>query len=58
MLIWSLIFFLVAIFAAIIGFGGLYIAATLAAKIIFFIFIIFFAVTIILWFIRRLRDNQ
>lgn len=45
MLRWSIIFFVVAIIAAIFGFGGL--AQDLAgiAKILFFIFLVIFAIT-------------
>ncbi|MFD0674011.1 DUF1328 domain-containing protein [Cohnella sp. GCM10027633] len=40
MLQWALIFFVVAIVAAIFGFGGIVSAAAGIAKILFFIFLI------------------
>jgi uncharacterized membrane protein YtjA (UPF0391 family) len=45
MLRWSIIFFIVAIIAAIFGFGGLSQDLASIAKILFFIFIVVFAVT-------------
>ncbi len=45
MLRWSLIFFVVAIIAAIFGFGGLSQELAGIAKILFVIFIVIFAVT-------------
>ena len=45
MLKWSLIFFVVAIIAAVFGFGGLSQDLAGIAKILFFIFIVIFAVT-------------
>jgi uncharacterized membrane protein YtjA (UPF0391 family) len=45
MLGWSIIFFVVAIIAAVFGFGGLSQDLAGIAKILFFIFIVIFAVT-------------
>lgn len=47
MLRWSLIFFLVAIVAAIFGFGGIAAGATEVARILFFFFVVIFLVTLI-----------
>lgn len=48
MLRYALIFLVVAIIAGIFGFGGIVDAATDIARILFFIFIIVFAVMLIL----------
>lgn len=47
MLRWALIFFVVAIIAAIFGFTGIAAAAVDIARILFFIFIVLFLVAII-----------
>lgn len=46
MLNWAVTFFIIAIVAAIFGFGGIVSAATGIAKILFFIFIIMFIVSL------------
>lgn len=47
MLRWSLGFFIVAIIAAIFGFGGIAAGASDIAKILFFFFIVFFLVSLV-----------
>ena len=47
MLRWTVIFFIVAIIAAVFGFGGIASGAASIAKILFFIFIILFLVSLI-----------
>jgi uncharacterized membrane protein YtjA (UPF0391 family) len=47
MLRWTVIFLIIAIIAAIFGFGGIYDAATDIAKILFFIFIVLFLISLI-----------
>ncbi|MHA7131104.1 DUF1328 domain-containing protein [Algoriphagus namhaensis] len=47
MLRWAIGFFIVAIIAAIFGFGGIATGAASIAKILFFVFIILFVVTLI-----------
>ena len=47
MLHWSLAFFIVAIIAAIFGFGGIAAGATEIARVCFFFFIVIFLVTLI-----------
>ncbi len=47
MLRWSVIFFVVAIIAAIFGFGGIAEGAAEIAKILFFIFLALFVITIL-----------
>ncbi len=49
---WALIFFIVAIVAAIFGFGNIAAAATDIARILFFIFIVVFLLLMIGWLIR------
>ena len=53
MLQWAAVFFVIAIIAAIFGFGGIAAGAVEIAKILFFIFIVVFAVTLILGLLRR-----
>jgi len=48
MLAWSVIFFIVALVAALFGFGGIATAATGIAKILFFIFLILFIASFII----------
>jgi uncharacterized membrane protein YtjA (UPF0391 family) len=47
MLRWSVIFFIIAIIAAIFGFGGIAEGAADIAKVLFFIFIALFVIAII-----------
>lgn len=46
MLKWSVIFFVIAIIAAIFGFGGIAEGAATIGKVLFFIFLVLFIVTI------------
>ncbi|MGH7583657.1 MAG: DUF1328 domain-containing protein [Gemmatimonadales bacterium] len=48
MLRWALIFFIVAVIAAVFGFGGIAAASVGIAKILFFIFLIGFLITLLL----------
>ena len=48
MLRWALAFFIVAIVAALFGFGGIAVASAGIAKILFLIFLIGFLVTLVL----------
>ena len=47
MLHYALVFFIVAIIAAIFGFGGIAAGATDIARILFFFFVVIFAVSLI-----------
>jgi uncharacterized membrane protein YtjA (UPF0391 family) len=47
MLSWSLAFFIVAIIAAVFGFGGIASGAAEIARVCFFFFLVIFAVTLI-----------
>lgn len=53
MLKWALIFLVLAIIAGVFGFGGIAGGFGLAAKILFFAFIIFFVVALIARGFRR-----
>lgn len=53
MLYWALVFFIVALVAGVLGFGGIAAAATDIARILFFIFLVIFLVTLILGLVRR-----
>ena len=48
MLFWALTFFIIAIVAGVFGFGGISMAAAGIAKILFFVFIVAFIITLIL----------
>ncbi len=53
MLAWSVIFFILAIIAGILGFGGIQFAAISIAKILFFIFLISFIISFIFHIKRK-----
>lgn len=55
MLGWSLLFFIVAIVAAVFGFGGIAEASADIAQILFFIFLVLFVVSLIIGVMRRPR---
>lgn len=47
MLRWAVIFLLVAIIAAVFGFGGIAAAATDIARILFFLFLVLFVLALV-----------
>ena len=53
MLYYALVFFLIALVAAIMGFGGMAIAFAGVAKILFFLFIVLFLVSLVMHVGRR-----
>jgi uncharacterized membrane protein YtjA (UPF0391 family) len=53
MLYWALVFLVVALVAALFGFGGVATAAAGFAKILFFIFLILFLVSLVFGGLRR-----
>lgn len=55
MLSWALTFLVVALIAAVLGFGGIAGTAIEIAKIIFFVAIILFLISAVLGFMRRGR---
>ncbi len=57
MLNWALMFFIIAIVAAIFGFGGIAGSAAGIAKLLFFGFIILFAISLIFNLMRGRKPN-
>jgi uncharacterized membrane protein YtjA (UPF0391 family) len=55
MLYWAVIFFIVAIIAAIFGFGGVAAGATTIAQVLFFVFLVVFLASLITGLARRRR---
>jgi uncharacterized membrane protein YtjA (UPF0391 family) len=53
MLYWALVFLIVAIVAAVFGFAGVATAAAGVAKLLFYIFLVVFAITLIMGLMRR-----
>ena len=53
MLRYAIIFFIIAIIAAVFGFGGIAAGAAEIAKILFYIFVVIFLVTLLLGVVRR-----
>jgi len=47
MLYWSVVFFIISMIAALFGFGGISAASAGIAQILFFIFVVLFAVTLL-----------
>jgi uncharacterized membrane protein YtjA (UPF0391 family) len=52
MLWWAIIFFIIAVIAAIFGFGGIAAGAMVIAKVLFVIFLILFIISAIVWLVR------
>jgi uncharacterized membrane protein YtjA (UPF0391 family) len=53
MLNWAIAFFLIAILAAVLGFGGIAFAAAGVAKILFVVFLVLFLASLIAHAVRR-----
>jgi len=53
MLHYALVFFLIALIAAVFGFGGIAVASAGVAKILFFLFLVVFLVTLVMGVARR-----
>lgn len=53
MLKWAVIFLVVALVAALFGFGGIAAAATDIARILFFIFLVLFLISLVMGLMRR-----
>jgi uncharacterized membrane protein YtjA (UPF0391 family) len=53
MLRWALGFFIVALIAAVLGFSGIALAAAGIAKILFYIFLVLFLVSLVSHLLRR-----
>ncbi|MAF77154.1 MAG: DUF1328 domain-containing protein [Halobacteriovoraceae bacterium] len=57
MLYYSLVFLFISVVAAIFGFGGIATASAGIAKILFFVFIIGFVISLIFHLVRKI-DNK
>ena len=55
MLYWAFVFLVVAVIAALFGFGGIAAAATGIAKILFFVFLGLFVLSLLVGLVRRPR---
>lgn len=53
MLGWALAFFIIAIIAAVFGFGNIAEGATDIAQILFFIFLVLFVISLVLRLVRK-----
>jgi uncharacterized membrane protein YtjA (UPF0391 family) len=53
MLNYALAFILIAVLAAVLGLGGVAVASALAAKLLFFAFLVFFILTLAIGIARR-----
>ena len=53
MLYWALVFFIVSIVAAVLGFGGIAAATSGIAQILFYIFLVLFLVSLIAGLLGR-----
>jgi uncharacterized membrane protein YtjA (UPF0391 family) len=53
MLYYAAVFLIVALIAALFGFGGIAVGAVEIAKILFFIFLVLFVVSLIVGMLRR-----
>lgn len=55
MLRWTLIFLVIALIAALLGFGGITAGAVSIAKILFFIFVVLFGISLIVGLFRGFK---
>jgi uncharacterized membrane protein YtjA (UPF0391 family) len=53
MLYYALVFFVIALVAALFGFGGIAVGAVEIAKVLFFIFLVLFIVSLVVGLFRR-----
>jgi len=53
MLRWAILFLVVALIAALFGFGGIAAGATEIARILFFVFLVLFIVSLLTGAVRR-----
>jgi uncharacterized membrane protein YtjA (UPF0391 family) len=53
MLYWAAVFFVIALIAAVFGFGGIAVGAAEIAKILFFVFLVLFIVSLLFGGLRR-----
>ena len=52
MLRWALVFLVIALIAATLGFTGIYVAAAAVAKLLFYVFLVLFVVSLIMHMAR------
>ncbi len=57
MLRWALIFLVIALIAGALGFTGVYVAAAGIAKLLFFVFVVLFVVSLIMHLARGGRGT-
>ena len=55
MLYWALVFFIFALVAALLGFGGIAVASAGIAKILFIVFLALFLISLVSGLVRRPR---
>ncbi|MGH7839030.1 MAG: DUF1328 domain-containing protein [Candidatus Binataceae bacterium] len=53
MLRWAIGFFIIALIAAVLGFGGIAVAAAGIAKLLFYIFLVLFLIALVGGLLRR-----
>ena len=53
MLYYALVFFIIAVVAALFGFGGIAAGAVEIAKVLFFIFLVLFVISLVVGLLRR-----
>jgi len=54
---WAIIFFIVAVVSAILGFSGVAVASAGVAKILFFLFVILFVISLVAGLARRAQQQ-
>jgi uncharacterized membrane protein YtjA (UPF0391 family) len=55
MLYWAAVFFVIAIVAALFGFGNIAVAAAAIAKVLFFVFVVLFLLSLLAHLVYRTR---
>ena len=55
MLYWAAVFFIIAIIAAVLGFGNVAVASAAIAKVLFFVFVVLFVLTLLAHLVYRTR---
>ena len=53
MLYWALVFFIIAMIAAVFGFTGIFVAAAGIAKVLFFVFLVLLIISLVGGGLRR-----
>jgi uncharacterized membrane protein YtjA (UPF0391 family) len=57
MLYWALVFFIFALVAAVLGFGGIASASVGIAKVLFLVFLVLFLASLLTGLVRRPRTH-